>query len=444
MKIDVSSLNSYQRKLSITIPADKVRQEVDQAYRRLGRGAKIRGFRPGKVPRKVLEARFGPQIQSEVAESLIQTSWGKAISDHDIEPVSQPNLDDVGEIKASDPFSFTILVDVKPAVEVDGYEGVEVYFPKAEVSDEEVDQAIRHRLEGHAKLVEVEGRPVQAGDFVLAEVKAVDGDEEVAHEPGTMIRTEADPYYPGVEALLIGLEKDGEKTDTVDFPETARAEAVAGRSLSVTVKVVGIQANEVPELSEEIAEELGFEGGAVGMRAALQSELVESRNELARNQARANMLQELISANTFDVPGSMVESNLKLLMDELRMQQMLRGADPKNISFSDPQVADLRQRAAFATKAGLILEFVTTKEGIEVTEADVDAKLQELADSRGQTIEAVRGYFQKEDAVSELKERLIEEKTLDWLLERAKLVDEPPVKAEAEAEAAPAEAAAEE
>jgi trigger factor len=184
-----------------------------------------------------------------------------------------------------------------------------------------------------------------------------------------------------------------------------------------------VQARERPEVTDELAKSLGYEGGAAGMRSALEAELREVREEGARNQARANLLEVLIEANPFDVPQSMVESSLKMLLEEMKLQTALRtGRDPRTIGFSDAQVQDLRNRARFAARAALILEAVAKAENLAVTDADVDAKYAELADQRGQSVEAVRGWFGKEDAVAELKDRILEEKTLDWLLERANLI----------------------
>ena len=432
MSVEIVTLSSYQKQVRCTIPAADVKLALDREYRTLAKKVRLPGFRPGKAPRKVLEARFGPQIVNDVAQDLIQKKWIEVLDGDEIEAVGRPSVDEAFELRPNTDFQFSITVEVKPTIELDTYKGVEVVYPKVEVTEDEVDSMVRARLEGQARLVSVE-RPVELGDMVLVELTVKDGDDVVAQEPGTMIRTEADPYYPGVETLLEGMSVDEEKTETLTFGDS-RNEDVSGRELSVTVKVVSVQANEVPELSDEIAEELGYEGGSEGMRAALRGEVQSARESMARNQARANLLQKLIELNEFDVPGSMVESNLELLMRELRMQQAYRGVDPRSVTFSAEQRADLTLRAAFAAKGGLILEYVTNKENLEVTEADIDKKLEELSEERGQTIEAVRGYFAEAEARAELEERLLEEKVLDWLLEQSTFVD-PPAEEEAESEA---------
>ncbi|MBW2253639.1 MAG: trigger factor [Deltaproteobacteria bacterium] len=432
--MDVISVGSCQKKLQFSIPAEKVREEFDRAYRQLSGRVRLPGFRPGKAPRKVLEMRFGEQIVSDVASTLIQQGYTDAIEQHKLEPVGRPEIDQ-GDLRPSQDFEFSITVDIKPEVELSAYGGLEVPYPRVEVGDDEVEERVHTRLEGEARLVEVTARPAEKGDMVLVQLLAKDGDEVVAEEMGTMIRTDGDPYYPGVDELVVGLEVDAEKTAQVAFPDTARTEGVAGKSLEVMVKVISIQATEIPELTDELAAELGYEGGTEGLRLALRAEIAQAREEAARNQARANVLQVLIEHNAFDVPQGMVEEQLKALMEELKLQAAYRGQDPRSVSFTEEQVADLRVRAEFAVKGGLILEYVASKEGLEVIDADLEAKYQDLADDRGQSVEAIKGYFVRDGVEDELRSRLLEEKTLDFLLEKSKLVEP---KEEPAAEAAPA------
>jgi trigger factor len=423
MKVDVSTVSSYQKKLQFTIPAADVRGELETAFQRVGRNARLRGFRQGKAPRKVLEMRFGPQVRQDVANELIQRSYSSAVNEHELQPVSRPNLEAANDLEAKNDFEFTITVEVKPSIDVKNYKDLEVVFPKVDVSKEELDLRLNARLEERSKLVEVK-REVQNGDLVMVELSAKNGDEELASEPGTMIRTESDPYYPGVEAILLGMSTGDTKTENVDFSDECRTEALAGKSADVTVTIQSIQANEVPKLSAKVAKELGYDG-LKHMKDTIKEEIAKGKEDLVRNQARANLLQAIIDANEFDVPSGMVDQNLEMLLNELRLQEAYQGRDPRSMTFSEPQLADLRVRAEFATKAGLILEWVSDNQKLDVTEADLEAKYQELADMRGQSLEAIRGYFSNDEAIGELKDRLLEEKTLDWLLDQAKLIDEP-------------------
>lgn len=426
MKVDVTAVDSSQRRISFVVPPDQVRTRLDAEYQRLGRRARIAGFRPGKIPRKVLEARFAPQVEAEVANELVNKSYQTAVKDHSLDPVSQPSLQEAGPVADADGFKFTVTVEVRPSIELSTWTGVDVVYPKVEVAADEVDQAMKARAESRSRLDEVTGRACEKGDLALVEVKATADGAELLHEPGTMVRTAGDPYLPGIEDLLVGANPNDTKTGEVTFAANARTEAVAGKTCQVEVKILSLQAQTTPELTDALATELGYEGGVPAMRQALEAQLRQAREEMARNQARANLLEVLIAKNPFEVPQAMVESSLKMLVDELRNQQAMRtGRDPRTIGFNEAQIRDLRARSSFAAKAALILEWVAKKEGIAVDEADLERKYGELAGQRGQTVEAVRGWFKKEDAVAELKDRILEEKTLDWLLERANLVAPP-------------------
>jgi trigger factor len=373
------------------------------------------GFRPGKVPRKVLEDRYGKQLRSEVAGELMNMKFQGAASTIDF--LGQPTVEESGELGQGD-FTFSITVQVKPEIELKQYLGLKIRYPLAPIAEAQVDGDIARRLQAQSRLVDAPaGRAVEAGDLVLTEIK--EGDTVL--EAGTMVNTANERYWPGIEALLVGLKKGKSKTGEVTIAESSATAANRGRTFEATVTVLSVQVQEVPSLSDASASAAGFEGGAEAMRAAVRMELETSANETARNQARINLLQALVASHEVSVPAALTEKNLKLLIEELGVQAAYKGRDPRSIRYSEAQIADLRVRAEFAAKAGLILESISSKEGIKITEEDMDRKYQEIADMRGQRVEAIRGYIQKDGAVADLRKHLLEERALDWVLERCDL-----------------------
>jgi trigger factor len=443
MNIEVSSVNAFARRVNVTIPAARVNSEFDKAYREVGKRARLSGFRKGKVPRSVLEAQFGPKVREDVATLLIQEAYSAALGKHALTPVSRPALLEQGDLKDRADFSFAIGVEVRPEVVAQSYKGLSVFWPRWELTEQEVDAAVERARLGQRRLALVTDRAVELGDRVQVELKVSDGDTVVVTEPGTMVHTARETWLKGLGDSLIGLTLEQSFTGAVTFADDARNKDVAGRELQVELKVLSIQAEVVPEL-EQFAIERGH-ADVAALRAATHTQLAGGREENARNMARANLLQALIEGNPFDVPAGMVEENLQLLMSELRMQESHRGRDPRSVTFSDAQIADLRQRSAFAAKGALLLESITQLEGLSVSDEEIEAKYVELAAERGQTVEAVKGYFVKDGAVEELRQRMLEEKTLDWLLSHAVVSHEAaPVVEAAAAEAAPAvEASAE-
>lgn len=435
MKVEVQNIGSYEKKILCSISAEMVKGEVDAYYRKLGKSVKMHGFRPGKAPRKVLEMRYGKQVEADVANDLIQKGYSQALDEHAIAPVSRPKVDH-GQFTMSGDFNFVITVQVKPEIALEHFRGVDVVYPKVEVTADELDRLVKARLNNEKRLVAVEDRAVVAGDRAMIAFTAMDGETQVVQELGTVLATTGETFYKGLETELIGLSIGDSKTAEVAFAADAGAEAIKGRTLTVNLTVNAIQAELIPELTDEVAEELGYEGGAEGMKMALSAKLLADREELARNQARANLLQKLIELNSFDVPPGLVDEQLEALLNELRLQEAYRGRDARTLRYSDAQMADLRARAQFAAKGGIILEWVAKSEKLEVTDEDIEAKYLSLSEERGQTVEAIRGWFVKENAVEDLRARMMEEKTLDWLLENANLVGDAPAVAE---EVTPAE-----
>jgi trigger factor len=418
--LQIENVSSIKRKLRFTIAQDVIKGELDLAFKDLKRNARLPGFRKGKVPRRILEARFGSQVRSDISSRLIDRSWREASTS--LELAGQPRLREPGDVNQQKDFIFTIEVDVKPNVEINNYRGVEVPYRVLNITDEEVDADISRQLATRASIQEVtEDRPVQSGDQVLAELVLTEGDEELAREAGTMINTSNERFYPGIESFLIGMSKDDDKSGEVTIADSTIFDHLKGKTLQATAKVLSIQAMATPELTDELAAELNFEGGAMGMRVAVQMKLQSDREAAARNQSRVDLLQVLVDKNEFDVPDGMVEEQLQALVEELCVRRAYGGTDPRSIKFSDAEIADLRTRATFAAKASCILAAVSRQEKIEVGDADLDSRISEIAAMRGQAVEAIRGYLEREGAFDVLRDRILEEKTLEWLLENADL-----------------------
>ncbi len=430
MNYETHRISDIERRLDFTVPAEEVDRRLDRAVEQLRRRVRLPGYRPGRASARKVERRFRKQLQESVIQELVNEAW-RDVADR-FEVLGQPRIEP-GELGRGRDYTFSIRIEVKPEVELKTYRGIEVTYPLRRVTDEEVEAVVRSRLQGQASLAEVtETRPLRAGDVVLAALTITDGDETVHEHVGTMIRLQGDDYYRGIESLLVGADPSAPIEGEVTFDEGAQIEELRGRTLQVRAEVQMVQEPRVPELTDELAEELGYEGGAEGMRQAIRAELEERAHESARIQARANLVQALIDANPFDVPFALVEQQFRALQEQLRLQAAMQGRDPRKLSWSDEELQQMIQQATFAAKGTLILERVAELEGIEVTDEDIDAKLRELAEQRGQQVEAIRAYFESEEDQAELRARILEEKTLEWLVEHAELKERDPAELAAE------------
>jgi len=433
--LHVEDVSSIRRRLTFTVAPELVGKELDQAFNDMKNRMKLPGFRPGKVPRSVLEARFGRSVRGELAQKLVERTWRQAAPSFAV--TSQPELVEQTELDPTQAFRFTINVEVRPSVELKGYKGLSVGYTAPVVTEADVDRLVNQRLQGKARLADITDRPVQVGDKVNTAL-TVEVDGAVVHDhPGTLINTSGERYYPGVEALLVGMGVGDSKSGEVAFGDKAGVNELVGVTGLVTASVKNIQAMVVPSLDDALATELGYEGGVDAMRAALRMQLEGQAHEAGRMQARVALLQKLVDGHDFEVPDGLVEEQLNALVEELRVRRAWGGTDPRSIRFSDAEMADLRSRARFAAKGAVLLSEVSKAESLGVTDADIDAKIREIADARGQAPEAIKGYLVRENAIPMLKDRILEEKTLEWLLENADLQVAAPV--DDAAQAAPAE-----
>ncbi len=421
-QLDIEETSDISRKLHFIVSASEVCVELDRAFKDLSRKVRLPGFRPGKVPRNMLEARYGPQVRGEVSGRLIESSYREAISG--IEVTGRPEVEARGEVRRDTDLTFTIAVQVRPEIMVKDHKGVAIELPKIQVSDADVDRVIDQRRGSQARIEEVKDeRPVTEGDLVVTALTLTKDGEEIANEVGTMVHTTHERYYPGVETLLIGLKTGETKEGEVTIGESAEFEHLSGVTAVAKVEVVSIQAHMVPEIDDALAEQLGFEGGVEGMTAAVRGELENYANENRMGQARVKILEQLVQSNEFAIPDGMIDEQMSALIDELRMRRAYAGQDPKGLRLSDDQMADLRTRAEFAARASSILTGVARQESIEVADADIDAKVAEIAEARGQAVEAVQAMIAQEGATDMLRGRIQEEKTIEWLYENAKITE---------------------
>jgi len=446
IEFKIEEVNAYRRHIHFSVEAELVTNSLTEAYNDLKKNARIQGFRKGHVPTRILKKRFWRGVHADVAQRLVQQGYEK-VDVRELEVVSQPSIEgQLPELKEGSGFEFVIGVDVRPHVEVSNYKGIEVVYPASEASEDEINANIDRQLAGKKRIVEVEDADatVTDGDYALLELVLTDEKgEEVVNEPGTMFHMGNNKFYTGLEKHVAGMKAGESKSEEVTITEESNFEHLRNKTFSASITLKQIQRMSAPELNDELAVEMGYES-VEDMRTKVASDISSSKEENLKNQARVQILQNLVENNEFEVPQAMVEEQLRALMNELRMQQMYMGRNPDDVQFSEAQRRDLSTRAVFAAKAACLLGSVNDLEGLKVTDEDIEAKLEELAEAQGQTVEAIKQYINMEQASDMLSERVQEEKTLNWLLEQAVRLDAPKAAPETDAtEGETAEAAEE-
>lgn len=423
MKVQVEELSPIEKKLSIEVESARVAEELNRAYSRLGQQVKLPGFRQGKVPRRILEQRFKDQVEDEVIQRVVQTAYLDAVREHNVEVVASPQVTNAG-LKANAPFSFEARVEVKPKVEAKDYAELPLTKSDATVTDEQINEQLDRMRQSLGRLEPVTDRDSAAsGDYATVDFDAtVDGNPF----PGSKAEGITVQVQPGelVESKIAALEgvKVGESKD-IDyaFPAEYRVEEVRGKTGRFHVTLKAIQKEISPELNDEFAKETGIAQSLDELRTKVRTDMERARRSQVDNDEREAVVKLLVERNTFEVPRAMVERAMDSMLRGALQQLQRSGVDPSRLNLDFNRLREeMREKAVQEVKGTLLLEAIALKEGIQATDADVEARIEQLATNAGQPVAAVQKYFKGPDERLGLSLRLREEKTIEFLKGRAK------------------------
>jgi trigger factor len=424
MKASVEEISSIKKKVSIEIPEDQVTQEVESFYKDLGKKAKIKGFRPGKVPRDILERYFKDYIKAEVIQKLIQDTYPQALSEANLQPVSPPVVDP-GEFENGKPFQYSAVIEVKPDIKLEGYTGLKIEGKKEEVKDEEVGERLKALQNLHANLKAIsEARPIQAGDYVIIDYEASLGGKPLEGGKAIDFTVEvgSGQFIPALEEKLIGLKSEEEKEIEVSFPEDYGYKKWAGKTISFHVKIKEIKEKILPPLDDEFAKDLGDYASFEELKAKLKGEIEKEKELGLERQLKDQVVDQLLEANPFEVPDSLVEEQAKAMVSDTKLRLAAQGVVLKNLSVSEEKLQeDYKVMAQKQVKTFLILEKIAGQEGIAVTDDEADDRLREMSERMHQKFDVVKRYYEKNGLLPEVKDGIIRDKTLNFLLEKANI-----------------------
>jgi trigger factor len=430
MKVDIDELSSIQRKVSIQLPAERVANEFSRAYKNLGQRVHVRGFRAGKIPRKVLQGIYGDDIKGEVRSHLVEESLAEVVKDRGLQIVSRPEVE-ANDINEDDGFSFSASFEVKPAIELKDYLGVDVEKVKVSITDEQVDEALKRLQEGHARLELVEGREiVQKGDFVTVDFEGTLGGKPFSGGKGEnyVLEVGAGHTLPQFEEAIVGLQVGRQQRVSVSYPANYPNTEIAGKSVDFALTVREIKQKVLPVLDDDFAKDHGEHSSLVELRAAVRKRLEEELKHYQDEDLKEKIISRLIETHTLVAPPSMIDRQTRYLMERYQ-NQMAGGIGAPADSMPPMEEArkSLEGRAARQVQATLLVEKIAQAESIEISEKELQERVDNLARGAGERAKGVREYYARPDARDDLRAQMAFDRTLTFLLERAKIkeVDAP-------------------
>lgn len=418
MKVNVEEVSPVERKLSIEVEKERVEEELNRAYDSLGRHVKIAGFRPGKVPRRLLQQRFKDEVEGDVIRKVVERAYLDAIREHNVEAVSSPQVTPEGALKPNEPFRFQARVEVKPKVEPKDYSGVPLQRRELKVDDQKVTERLEQLRQNMSRVEPVERDLAQAGDFAVIDFEAtVDG----AEFPGSKAENVQVEIAPGelVESKIAALEgvKVGD-TKELDyaFPPDYQVEQVKGKTAHFKVHLKGLKVRIVPELNDDLAKEV--QGGQTldELKTRIRTDLEKAEKNKAEADDREALFKALIERNPFEVPKAMVERAIDMMLDGALRMMARSGVDPRALNLDFTRLREeMREKATLEVKGTLLLEAIAEREKIQATDEDLEKKMEELAGDAQQALSQVRKHFRDPDQRRNLQLRLREEKTIEFL-----------------------------
>jgi len=420
MKSRIKKLKGASRQIDIEMSRESVDRVFNEVLEDIRKTANVPGFRAGKAPMDIIRRDYGKDAIDEVKRRLIPRGYQQALDEHVLRPVSYPEVSDVS-INPAGSLLFTARVDIHPDVAVKNYKGLKVTQEKISVSDEEVDEVIERLRNINAEFVDHEG-PVRKGDFAICDVETFADGELVAKKRENMwIEAEKDASLLGMGEDLCGMNKGDVKDIDVTLPENYPDKKYAGRKAVFKVELKDIKIKKLPDVDDALGKKLGKETLAEA-RDEVRAQLLEKKESNARVNMKNQIMEELLRRSNFDLPGSMVERQLKVLIERAENELASKGVDKQTIESHKEKLREqLRKEAENKVRIYFILDRIADIEEIKVSEDEIKDWLRSLAGSYNKPFEEVEKYYREHDLIGGLREQLREEKTLDLLLSEASI-----------------------
>lgn len=419
MQVSVQKLSPVLLELAVEVEVDRVRQELERAYNMVARNAKVKGFRPGKAPRSVLQHMYGPRIAADVAQRLVDETYSKAVSEQKLQAVSQPAIES-RQLVENEPFSYKARVEIIPEIDKVSFDGFKVTRPKVEVSDALLDTELLKLRRQVATLEPVEGRGAQNGDIVIVDFDVEAGGKAIEDASAHDLQVEVGQgnLLPGIESALLG-KKSGETAQAqVDMPQSHPHPALRGKSCKIKLQIKDVKVRVLPELDDEFAKDIGEHESLDALKSAIKGQLEAQLKEQSETKVAEQLVEALVAANSIEAPPSLVQRQAQLTEQELMMTARRTGQGGQ----VPPELREsILKDSETKVKAGLLMAAIAKQESIVIDDAQLEEGLKELAEQSGKNIAKVRAEYRDPKKREMLVGMILENKVLDIIESKANI-----------------------
>ena len=420
MQVSVETTGALERRMEVQVPAERVEKAIDERLQKLSRTVRLKGFRPGKVPVKVVRQQFGQQVRQEVLGDVMQSTFAEAVSQEKLTPATGPRIEPINLEQGSD-LKYRATFEVLPQVTLKGFESIEVTRPIAEVGAADVDAMIQNLREQRPTYTAVE-REAQDTDRVVVDFSGkIDGQPfEGGQGENVSIVLGAGRMLADFEKGVRGAKAGETRTIDVTFPANYGAPNLAGKTAQFEITVKSVEERKLPELDEEFCKLYGVESGGIDrLREEVEDNMRRELGEAVRGRVKKQIMDALIAANPLDLPKSLVDAQTRDL--QVDAGRRMGAQDVSQLPPAEGFADQARRRVALSL---IVNEIIKTAE-LKVDRAKVQSRFEELAMQFPDPAQALQTYRSNPQIQRQLEASVLEDQVVDWVVERAKVTEQP-------------------
>jgi len=423
MQQNIETLGALERRVDLTVPAAEIEKEVSARLNRLSRTVRMPGFRPGKVPLKMIAASYGAQVQAEVLNDKIGQAFSAIVSASKLRVAGPPRVEPKADAQSGD-VAFSATFEVYPEIAIGDLSAVEVQRAVCPVGDAEIDETIAIMRKQRASYEAVE-RGAEDGDRVIVDYRgSLDGTPfeggSATHFTFTLGEGRMLPEF---EAAVRGMKAGESKTFPLTFPADYRAPDLAGKTAQFEVTVRKVEAPKLPAVDAEFAKSLGVaDGDLAKMREEIRANLEREVGVRLRNRTRESVMNALLASTSFEVPKTLVHEEQRRLAEMARADLAARGAQMKDAPLPLELFAAQAERRV---RLGLLLAELVRKENLQARQDQIRKAIEEIAQSYERPAEVIQWYLGSRERIAEIEGVVLEDNVVQWVLQRARVVDTP-------------------
>ena len=422
MQVTVESSAGLERRMRVQVPEDRVSSEVDKRLNELSRDARLPGFRPGKVPMKVVRQRYGRQVRDGVVAELVQSSFYDALVQENLRPAGSPNIEP-DEVEQGKGVNYIATFDVYPDVDLPDLATLRIARPEASVEDADVERMIETLRHQRRTFAAVE-RAATGTDRVVIDFAGFKDGSPVENANGEDVPVELDSgrMIPGFEEALIGTSAGETKSVELTFPDTYHASELAGQAVTFEITIKSVEEPSLPAVDEAFASAFGVaEGGADGLRTEVRANMTRELAETIRNVTKQRTMDSLLASRDIELPQALIDEECQQALERRKTELSHSGIDAEGVALS----ADMfTEQARTRVSLGLLLAEVVRENDIKPDPQRVHARIQTIASTYEQPEEVVRWYQGDKERLSEIETSVLEEQVVEWVLDRAQVTAE--------------------